>query len=137
MCIRDSSNAGGNRTILQISQDYDVAAGGDKYVPLGGNDIDKLWNPNHRGAPKQKLGEGGCLGTIACMVLMTILYPARVARFDIFQAIQYLAKRVTRWDSNCDARLAHLMCYIYSSVDNVMVGWIGDDPKKTNIAFIC
>ena len=60
---------------------------------------------------------------------MTLLYTARTARFDLFQAINYLTKRITRWDDNCDRRLHHLMCWIFSSSDFKMMGWIGDDPS--------
>jgi len=64
----------------------------------------------------------------ASMMLMTVLYAARVARFDLLKPVQFLAKRVTRWDHNCDRRLHLLMCYIKSTVDQYMFGWLGDDP---------
>ena len=63
------------------------------------------------------------------MMLMTLLYSARAARFELFQAINYLAKRITRWDSLCDKRMHRLMCYISSHVDDKLVGWIGDHPS--------
>jgi len=48
---------------------------------------------------KSKSGEQGQLGHIAAMMLMTLMYSARVARYDILKAINYLAKRITRWDA--------------------------------------
>ncbi len=88
-----------------------------------------LWNPNKRGAPKGQIGVGGFLGPCSAMLLMSLLYSARAARFDLFKPINYLAKMITRWDSMNDQRLHRLMCYIYSSVDYVLSNWIGDDPK--------
>ena len=88
-----------------------------------------LWNPNKRGAPKGQIGVGGFLGPCSAMLLMSLLYSARAARFDLFKPINYLAKMITRWDSLNDQRLHRLMCYIYSSADHVLSNWIGDDPK--------
>jgi hypothetical protein len=66
--------------------------------------------------------------TAAAMMLMTLLYPARLARFDILKAFGFLAKCITRWDAKCDARLHHLMCYINTTLRERMIGFIGDDP---------
>ena len=76
------------------------------------------------------MNEGGFLGLCAAMVLMTLLYTARAARFDLFQAIQFLAKRITRWDDLCDRALHHLMCYVYTTVEYEPMGWIGDSPQQ-------
>ncbi len=93
------------------------------------NKTEDLWNPNKRGAPKGQIGIGGFLGPCSAMLLMSLLYSARAARFDLFKPINYLAKMITRWDSLNDQRLHRLMCYIYSSIDCVLSNWIGDDPK--------
>jgi hypothetical protein len=71
--------------------------------------------------------------TAAAMMLMTFLYPARLARFDILKAIGFLAKCITRWDAKCDARLHHLMCYIDTTLGERMIGFIGDDLKKLSL----
>ena len=102
-----------------------------EYTPIGQNNVkDDLWNPTCCGAPKYKLGKGGILGVISAMVLMTELYTARAARFDWFQAINTLAKRITRWDDRCDRQLHHLMCYIFTTSDYVSFGWIADPPES-------
>ena len=38
------------------------------------------------------------LQAISAMLLMTVLYAARVARYDLFKPINFLAKRITKWD---------------------------------------
>ena len=63
------------------------------------------------------------------MMLMSILYPARLARFDLLKPVGFLAKCITRWDAKCDARLHQLMCYINSTLADRMVGYVGDAPE--------
>ncbi len=64
------------------------------------------------------------------MVLETIMYSARVARYDLLKPVAFLAKRITRWDVTCDRRLHRLICYIHKTKDECMMGWIGDDPTE-------
>ena len=44
----------------------------------------------------------GALQPIASSILMKVLYAARMARFDLLKAVANLAKKVTRWNTNCD-----------------------------------
>ena len=68
----------------------------------------------------------GRLQPIASKVLMKILFAARMARWDLLRATQSLASRVTKWSRDCDAALHRLVCYINSSLDIRMQGFIGD-----------
>ena len=77
------------------------------------------------------------LGDMAAIMLMTLLYSARVGRFDLFKPITFLAKRITRWDEACDRRLHRLMCYLYTTQDYRMMGWIGDLPKDLSLHLFC
>ena len=99
------------------------------------NEKDALFDPNQRGA-KNDEGEGQ-LSSMAAMMLMTILYSTRVARFDLFKIIAFLAKRITRWDAKCDRRLHRLMCFVWSTIDDQMVGWIGDEPHVLGLHLFC
>ena len=88
----------------------------------------QLWDPN-QGKYKGKDGsEPGQLGGIAAMIIMTVMYPARVARFDLMKCVCFLAKRITRWDLECDRRLHRLMGYVAKSANDLAYGWIGDPP---------
>ena len=71
--------------------------------------------------------QGGVLQPIAARVLMKVLYGARMARFDLLRAVCHLACFVTKWSETCDRRLHRLMCYINSTLDFSMHGWVGDD----------
>ncbi len=79
----------------------------------------QLWDPCKIGCgSKSKSDLEGLLGGIAAMVLMTIMYSARVARYDLLKPVAFLAKRITRWDGLCDKRLHRLICYIHQTKDD-------------------
>jgi len=94
-----------------------------------------LYNPNKGLDHKNKTK--GCLGNMAAMMIMTLLYSVRLARFDMFKALNFLAKRITRWDEKCDRRLHRLMCYVQTTVDYQMVGWMGDNPDELTPHLFC
>ncbi len=96
------------------------------------------YDPNRRGAAEKLSPDGtGILQPMAAMMLMTLLYTARAARFDLLKPINFLAKRVTRWDLKCDRRLHRLMCWVHTSVEHMMVGWIGDSPSDITAHLFC
>ena len=61
---------------------------------------------------------------------MKLLYAARIARFDLLHSINSLARNVTKWTTDDDAKLYDLMCYVNSSLSKRMVGWVGDTFDK-------
>ena len=67
----------------------------------------------------------GELAPIASRVLMKLLFPARMARYDLLRAVQGLASRVTKRSSECDKALHRLMCYVNSSLDVRLLSDIG------------
>jgi len=73
-------------------------------------------------------GSPGHLGGVAAMLIMTIMYSARVARFDTMKACCFLAKRIARWDLGCDRRIHRFSDYITKYADDISYGWIGDLP---------
>ena len=40
---------------------------------------------------------------------------------------------VTKWTTSCDAALLRLIRYIKATVDWVLVGYVGDDPKDLSL----
>eukprot|EP00972_Heterocapsa_arctica_P056285 8304162-Heterocapsa_arctica.AAC.1 len=57
---------------------------------------------------------------------MKILYGARLAGFDLLRAVGALATKIIKWDSRCDRMLHRLVCYIHSSLDLTLRGYVGD-----------
>ena len=103
----------------------------DRYVELAGPNVkfkkvatpfpdDKIARPVMDEAEAR-----GELQPIASRVLMKVLFAARMARFDLLRATQGLASRVTKWSPDCDKSLHRLMCYIHSTLDRTMVGFVG------------
>ena len=80
---------------------------------------------------------GGRLQPIASKVLMKVLFAARMARWDLLRATQSLASRVTKWSRDCDTALHRLICYINSSLDTYMQGFIGDKIGDCKLWLFC
>ena len=72
---------------------------------------------------------GGHLSDIASSVLMKLLYGARLARWDLLRAIGILSSRVTKWSASCDKALHRLMCYVNTTCDYTMTGYVGKGDK--------
>ena len=68
----------------------------------------------------------GELQSCAAKILMSVLYAARMARYDLLRAVGGLASMITKWTVECDKKLNHLMCYIDSTLAFRQFGWIGD-----------
>ena len=64
---------------------------------------------------------------------MKLLYAARIARFDLLRSINALARNVTKWTKDDDARLHHLMCYVNSTLSLKMIGWVGDKIEDLSL----
>ena len=73
--------------------------------------------------------EAGVLAPQACSILMKIMYGARIARWDMLKIVQLLSTRVSKWTVSCDKALYRLVCYINSTLDIVLSGYIGDNPE--------
>ena len=76
----------------------------------------------------------GALAPHAASVLMKLLYAARIARFDLLRSINSLARNVTKWTTDDDAKLYHLMCYVNSSLSKRMIGWVGDTFDNLSVS---
>ena len=79
----------------------------------------------------------GEMHTIASRVLMKALYGARTCRWELQHAINTLARAVTKWNKNCDIRLHKLVCYINSTLDDSLEGFIGDPIDDLQIICYC
>ena len=96
--------------------------------------------PYHRSGSSSEgtsLDESNPRGTLAphaASVLMKLLYAARIARFDLLRSINSLARNVTKWSTSDDAKLHHLMCYVNSTLNMKMIGWVGDNIKDLSLA---
>ena len=87
---------------------------------------------SHPGQDGEPLNRGN-LAPHAASVLMKLLYAARIARFDLLRSINALARNVTKWTKDDDARLHHLMCYVNSTLSLKMIGWVGDQIEDLSL----
>ncbi|MFM7985187.1 MAG: hypothetical protein ACKPKO_38305, partial [Candidatus Fonsibacter sp.] len=68
------------------------------------------------------LPDQGSLASVACSLLMKVIWAARLARPDLLRTVSYLATTVTKSASLCDAMLQRLMGYIQNPLHLKMVG---------------
>ncbi len=64
---------------------------------------------------------------------MKVLYGARMARYDLLRAVNGLATEITKWTPRCDLRLHRLMCYLNSTIDTKLYGWVADRPEDLSL----
>ena len=62
--------------------------------------------PCDQGGAEQDKNGGRQLHIIAAKILMKIMYGARFARPDLLRAVCVLARRITKWDDDCDKKAA-------------------------------
>ena len=68
---------------------------------------------------------------------MKLLFAARMARWDLLRATQSLVSRVTKWSRDCDVALYRLVCYINSSLEVRMQGFIGNTIAECQLWLFC
>ena len=56
-------------------------------------DAGKLWDPNQGELRGYDGATEGIFQSMGTMIIMTVMYPARVARFDLLKCVCFLAKR--------------------------------------------
>ena len=112
----------------------------DKYKKLAGpqfQHLRKVATPFHDDKIARPVGTEaeprGQLAPIASRILMKLLFAARMARYDLLRAVQGLASRVTKWSVECDKALHRLMCYVASTLEYRMRGFMGDDVSTCKL----
>ena len=83
---------------------------------------------------QESTGSKGLLQYKAASLLMKALYCARMVRLDLSFTINYLSKFITKWDSLCDKRIAHLYAYIKNSCKTALHAKV--DPKDRDEVFL-
>ena len=97
-------------------------------APKGGV---RLWNAcGRKGGAEPPPNVKGRFFSIAAMILMTFMYQARTARFDIQKPINFMAKRISCWDMGVDRCLHQLVCYLNWTKDHTQIGWIGNSAAQ-------
>jgi len=124
----DEINVDGSEGIVFNMKEY-VKSACDLYESLPGS-------RQLKSAPTPFLPEGslvpeddnvrGELAPNACKVLMKALWAGRLARPDIVKAITALATKVQKWTRNHDRMLYRLMCYMHTTCDHMLIGYVGD-----------
>ena len=64
---------------------------------------------------------------------------ARIARPELYWAVNALAREVTKWTVACDKRMHRLISYIHHNQGVTMISYVGDDPRdcKLHVVLRC
>ena len=92
----------------------------------GTEDVDEQLVSTNRG----EIPDQGVLASVACSLLMKVLWAALLARPDLLRAVNHLATKVTKWTSKCDSMMGRLMGYIQNTLHLRMIGWVGDSREQ-------
>ena len=114
----------------------------DRYLEVSGLGKETLKKASMPFLPDEIITEEdekveGNLREDCCKVLMKILYGARIARFDLLNATRTLASNMTKWTRACDKQLHRLVCYIHSTLDYNLNGYINDAPEDLYLKLYC
>jgi hypothetical protein len=92
----------------------------------GTEDVEEQLVPTNRGGSPDQ----GVLASVACSLLMKVLWAALLARSDLLRAANHLATKVTKWTSKCDSMVSRLTGYIQNTLHLRMIGWVGDSREQ-------
>jgi len=68
----------------------------------------------------------GQLASIACSVIMTLMFCCRLARYELLRATANLATFLHKWTANTDKKLNRLMGYVKGHLSDMTIGFVGD-----------
>ena len=71
----------------------------------------------------------GQLAKIACSIIMTLMFCARLMRNDLLRSCAIFSTFVHKWKPLCDKMLMRLMCYLSRNCQNGQIGFVGDPAE--------
>ena len=101
----------------------------DRYLELAGEPLSslrKVGTPcvdDHLLAPEEFV-EKGVLSPVCSQAVLKCLYMTRLARPELYWAVNSSAREVTKWTVACDKRLRRLISFIYHHKDPVIKSWV-------------
>ena len=76
----------------------------------------------------------GAMNTDAASIIMTTMYAARMARFDLLRAVGHLARRMTKWDKLESKRLREIIECMHRTYELRLKGFICDKTENLKLA---
>ena len=124
--IKNPSRPPPKRTAIRYDMSDNARDTVCHYCQIFGNNvkIKKVPTPfvDESSLPAEAEAERGELPGNASSVLMKALWLCRLARPDVQRAVRYLATKVTRWSVSDDKRVYRIICYLWSTRDNISTG---------------
>jgi hypothetical protein len=79
----------------------------------------------------------GVLSSVASKAVLKCLYMARIARPELYWAVNALAREVTKWTLAYDKRMHRLISYIHHNQGVTMISYIAGDPRDCKLMLLC
>jgi hypothetical protein len=85
--------------------------------------------------PPEDFETKGTLAPVCARIVLKALYLARLGRGDLMNAVNTLAREVTKWTVAWDKRILRLISYISCTAQYGQQCWIGDKFEDAKIVF--
>ena len=114
----------------------------ERYLELSGKTLKQLKPAatpcidDHMLAPEDFTSKGA-LTANASKAVLKYLYMTRLARPELYWAVNTLAREVTKWNKACDKRMERLASYVYHHRNDVLVSFIGDKVSDCRLVLFC
>ena len=69
----------------------------------------------------------------AASMIMTIMYAAKMARFDFLKPVRHLARKMTKWTDQGERKLKKIIEYMHSIYELRPTGFVCDDPSELSL----
>ena len=114
----------------------------DRYLELAGEPLSslrKVGTPcldDHLLAPEDFV-EKGVLSPVCFQAVLKCLYMIRLARPELYRAVNSLAHEIAQWIVACDKRLHRLISFISHHKDPVIKSWVGNTASECKLMLFC
>ena len=85
--------------------------------------------------PSEDFEEKGALSSVCSQAVLKCLYMTRLARPELYWAVNSLAREVIKWTVACDKRLHRLISHIHHNTEAVIKSWIGNNQVNANSCY--
>ena len=87
--------------------------------------------------PPEEFVEKCMLSPVCSQDVLKCLYMTRLARPELYWAVNSIAREVTKWTVACDTRLHRLISFIYHHKDSVIKSWLGNKASACKLMLFC
>ena len=100
-----------------------------------GKQLKKVNTPFFANGDIEEDDSRGELADKASSILMKMMWLARLARPDLLRVTTWLATKIQKWCAGCDVALFRAICYIDSTKNHMLTGYVGDGMDEVFLEY--